>query len=242
LREICLQAVAAKAVDGRKMQARYFEPWFEKISAWAADESLEQLDIGTGFTRLTPDGMAEAWKGEPPHHPGIDAMASLKASLDALPTPDAAVLQHAAAWVGKRFEDENAARRTGSSYDMLIRLNAALQSDGGERLASVIREQFPVALIDEFQDTDPVQYSIFDSIYRIEENHLDSGLFLIGRPQAGDLRLPWRRHLHLPARAPIHHRPASHPGHQLPLQPRDGRGGQPCVPACGNRAWRVSVP
>jgi len=39
---------------------------------------------------------------------------------------------------------------------MLIRLNAALQTDGGERLASVIREQFPVALIDEFQDTDPV--------------------------------------------------------------------------------------
>jgi exodeoxyribonuclease V beta subunit len=88
LREICLQAVAAKAVDGRKMQARYFEPWFEKISAWAADESLEQLDIGTGFTRLTP---GRAWpkpgRGEPPHHPGIDAMASLKASLDALPTP-----------------------------------------------------------------------------------------------------------------------------------------------------------
>ena len=30
---------------------------------------------------------------------------------------------------------------------------------------------------------DPVQYSIFDSIYRIEENHLDSGLFLIGDPK-----------------------------------------------------------
>ncbi|MCK1788585.1 UvrD-helicase domain-containing protein, partial [Pseudomonas sp. TNT11] len=174
---------AAKAVDGRKMQARYFEPWFEKISAWAADEALEQLDIGTGFTRLTPDGMAEAWKGEPPHHPGIDAMASLKASLDALPTPDAAVLQHAAAWVGKRFEDEKRRRAEMGFDDMLIRLNAALQTDGGERLASVIREQFPVALIDEFQDTDPVQYSIFDSIYRIEENHLDSGLFLIGDPK-----------------------------------------------------------
>jgi exodeoxyribonuclease V beta subunit len=183
LRNICLQAVAAKAVDGRKMQARYFEPWFEKISAWAADESLEQLDIGTGFTRLTPDGMAEAWKGEPPSHPGIDAMASLKASLDALPTPDAAVLQHAAGWVGKRFEEEKRRRAEMGFDDMLIRLNAALQADGGERLASVIREQFPVALIDEFQDTDPVQYSIFDSIYRIEENHLDSGLFLIGDPK-----------------------------------------------------------
>ena len=93
LREICLQGVASKSVDGRKMQARFFEPWFEKISAWAEDESVEQLDIGTGFTRLTPEGMSEAWKGAAPDHPGLDAMAGLKASLDALPSPDAAVLQ-----------------------------------------------------------------------------------------------------------------------------------------------------
>ena len=94
LRDICLQGVADKTVDGRKMQARYFEPWFEKLSAWASDASLEQLDLGTGFTRLTPEGMAQAWKkGEPPRHPALDAMHELKAALDALPSPDAAVLE-----------------------------------------------------------------------------------------------------------------------------------------------------
>jgi exodeoxyribonuclease V beta subunit len=180
---ICHQGVASKAVDGRKMQARYFEPWFEKIKAWAEDESLEQLDIGTGFTRLTPDGMAEAWKGEAPRHPGLDAMAGLKACLDGLPTPDAAVLQHAARWVGARFEEEKRRRAEMGFDDMLLRLDAALQSDGGERLATLIREQFPVALIDEFQDTDPVQYRIFESIYRIEENSPECGLFLIGDPK-----------------------------------------------------------
>ena len=183
LRGICLQAVADKAVDGRKMQARYFEPWFEKISAWAEDESQEQLDIGTGFSRLTPDGMAEAWKGQAPNHPGLDAMPGLKASLDALPTPDAAVLQHAARWVGIRFEEEKRRRAEMGFDDMLLRLDAALQADGGERLATLIREQFPVALIDEFQDTDPVQYRIFESIYRIEDNNPESGLFLIGDPK-----------------------------------------------------------
>lgn len=180
---ICHQGVASKSVDGRKMQARYFEPWFEKIQAWAADESLEQLDIGTGFTRLTPDGMAEAWKGEVPSHPGLDAMPGLKASLDNLPTPDAAVLQHAAQWVGTRFEEEKRRRAEMGFDDMLLRLDAALQADGGERLASLIREQFPVALIDEFQDTDPVQYRIFETIYRIEDNNPDCGLFLIGDPK-----------------------------------------------------------
>ncbi|WP_223530738.1 exodeoxyribonuclease V subunit beta [Pseudomonas sp. BF-B-26] len=180
---ICHQGVASKSVDGRKMQARYFEPWFEKIRAWAEDESLEQLDIGTGFTRLTPEGMAEAWKGEVPGHPGLDAMPGLKASLDGLPTPDAAVLQHAAQWVGTRFEEEKRRRAEMGFDDMLLRLDAALQSDGGERLATLIREQFPVALIDEFQDTDPVQYRIFESIYRIEDNNPECGLFLIGDPK-----------------------------------------------------------
>lgn len=180
---ICHQGVASKSVDGRKMQARYFEPWFEKLKAWADDESLEQLDIGTGFTRLTPDGMAEAWKGEAPRHPGLDAMPGLKVSLDGLPTPDAAVLQHAAQWVGARFEEEKRRRAEMGFDDMLLRLDAALQSDGGERLATLIREQFPVALIDEFQDTDPVQYRIFESIYRIEDNNPECGLFLIGDPK-----------------------------------------------------------
>ncbi|POA17565.1 exodeoxyribonuclease V subunit beta [Pseudomonas sp. FW300-N1A1] len=183
LRDICLQGVASKAVDGRKMQARYFEPWFEKISAWAEDESLEQLDIGTGFTRLTPDGMAEAWKGQAPTHPGLDAMSGLKARLDALPTPDAAVLKHAAQWIGARFEHEKRRRAEMGFDDMLLRLRAALQAEGGERLATLIREQFPVALIDEFQDTDPVQYRIFESIYRIEDNNPECGLFLIGDPK-----------------------------------------------------------
>ena len=183
LREICLQGVASKSVDGRKMQARYFEPWFEKISAWAQDESAEQLDIGTGFSRLTADGMSEAWKGEAPRHPGLDAMPQLKASLNALPSPDAAVLQHAAQWVGTRFEEEKRRRAEMGFDDMLLRLDAALQADGGERLATLIREQFPVALIDEFQDTDPVQYRIFESIYRIEDNNPDTGLFLIGDPK-----------------------------------------------------------
>jgi exodeoxyribonuclease V beta subunit len=180
---ICQQGVASKAVDGRKMQARYFEPWFEKLKAWAEDEALEQLDIGTGFTRLTPEGMAEAWKGQAPDHPGLDAMATLKSRLDELPSPDAAVLQHAARWVGNRFEEEKRRRAEMGFDDMLLRLDAALQAEGGERLASLIREQFPVALIDEFQDTDPVQYRIFESIYRIEENNPETGLFLIGDPK-----------------------------------------------------------
>ncbi|VDY38640.1 exonuclease V subunit [Salmonella enterica subsp. enterica serovar Daytona] len=38
--------------------------------------------------------------------------------------------------------------------DMLSRLDTALRSESGEALATAIRTRFPVAMIDEFQDTD----------------------------------------------------------------------------------------
>ncbi|TFF41107.1 exodeoxyribonuclease V subunit beta [Pseudomonas sp. RIT623] len=184
LQQICRDAVAAKQADGRKLQARYFEPWFDKLRAWAADGQAMELDLGTGFTRLTPVGMAEAWKaGEPPEHPALRAMETLREQLQGLASPDARLLEHAAAWVSARFEVEKRRRAEMGFDDMLLRLQHALGSDAGERLAGLIREQFPVALIDEFQDTDPVQYGIFERIYRIGENNPDTGLFMIGDPK-----------------------------------------------------------
>jgi exodeoxyribonuclease V beta subunit len=38
-------------------------------------------------------------------------------------------------------------------------------------------------MVDEFQDTSPDQYAIFDAIYRINENAATQGLFLIGDPK-----------------------------------------------------------
>ncbi|KHL73636.1 exodeoxyribonuclease V subunit beta, partial [Pseudomonas putida] len=184
LQQICRDAVAAKQADGRKLQARFFEPWFDKLRAWAADEQIVELDLGTGFTRLTPAGMAEAWKvGEPPDHPALHAMQDLPQQLQALASPDARLLEHAAAWVSARFEVEKRRRAEMGFDDMLLRLQHALASEAGERLAGLIREQFPVALIDEFQDTDPVQYGIFERIYRISENREETGLFMIGDPK-----------------------------------------------------------
>ncbi|PZP24516.1 exodeoxyribonuclease V subunit beta [Pseudomonas kuykendallii] len=50
--------------------------------------------------------------------------------------------------------------------DLLNRLDEALHGPAGDDLAATLRAQYPLALIDEFQDTDPVQYRIFDRIYR----------------------------------------------------------------------------
>ena len=44
--------------------------------------------------------------------------------------------------------------------DLLIELNKVLQGDRGEEIAQRLRARWKVVLVDEFQDTDPVQWSI----------------------------------------------------------------------------------
>ena len=69
------------------------------------------------------------------------------------------------------------------SYDdLLLRLHEALTGANGSQLSHQISKRFPVALIDEFQDTDPIQYEIFDSIYH-QSNQSIQALFLVGDPK-----------------------------------------------------------
>ncbi|WP_245756518.1 exodeoxyribonuclease V subunit beta [Amphritea atlantica] len=64
--------------------------------------------------------------------------------------------------------------------DLLSQLDAALQQDHSGLLAAAISKQFPVAMIDEFQDTDLLQYRIFSTLYPPGP---DNGLFMIGDPK-----------------------------------------------------------
>src|SRR3954463_8868203 len=44
--------------------------------------------------------------------------------------------------------------------DLLTRLNATLEGPGGDLVAQRLRDRYKVVLVDEFQDTDPVQWNI----------------------------------------------------------------------------------
>ncbi|TDS95651.1 DNA helicase/exodeoxyribonuclease V beta subunit [Rahnella sp. BIGb0236] len=183
LRTMLEGAVAAKVVDGKKIQARFFNPWLEKLHTWATTDDVIP-DLKTGWTRLTPAGLRECWKqGDPPEHPALTAMETLKARLESLPDARSGLLQHACRWIQHRFDAEQQKRAQMGFNDLLTRLDTALRSDNGARLAEIIRTQFPLAMIDEFQDTDPLQYRIFDAVYRVAENAPEQGLILIGDPK-----------------------------------------------------------
>ncbi|HWI81738.1 exodeoxyribonuclease V subunit beta [Ramlibacter sp.] len=70
-------------------------------------------------------------------------------------------------------------RRVVAFDDMLFNLHERLHGERGAELAATLRQRFPAALIDEFQDTDPLQFEIFDSVY----GGADGLLFLVGDPK-----------------------------------------------------------
>jgi exodeoxyribonuclease V beta subunit len=179
-------AVAAKRVDGRKLRKADYDRWLQKLRDWCAAPQAAPELTDTAWGRLTRAGLREAWKNpeEAPQHEALDALEQLREQLACLPECKDTVLAHAARWVAARMAAEQHRRAEMGFDDLLTQLHDALRRpDSGPRLAALIRRQFPVALIDEFQDTDPVQYGIFSAVYAPGEARDDTALILIGDPK-----------------------------------------------------------
>ena len=82
-------------------------------------------------------------------------------------------------WARTQLQERKLLRNVLSFDDLLTRLDDALAAPGGAELAKSIRENYHAALVDEFQDTDPVQYSIFSRIYEGS----DAPVAFIGDPK-----------------------------------------------------------
>lgn len=159
---------------------------WDNLLAWAAGEALlpEGLDLA-GMQNQQPDTLQGklTGDGEAPSHPAFAAIAEILAFAANLPTASSDILRHAAVWISRRLEQEKHKRAEMGFDDLLTRLNGALKGARGPQLAATIRRQFPAAMIDEFQDTDPIQYEIFDRIYRVAENDPHSCFLMIGDPK-----------------------------------------------------------
>ncbi|KND60503.1 Exodeoxyribonuclease V beta chain [Candidatus Burkholderia verschuerenii] len=175
----------AKRLSGTSYRRDYCERWLAALTTWANDPHAASPELKTGWDRLTAEALLANCKGTPPSHPGFDALSTLRAELAELDAARTDILAHAARWVAERFAAEQTRRAQMGFNDLLSRLDNALHGPNGARLAEVIRQQFPVALIDEFQDTDPVQYRIFDAVYgaRADRDETQHTLIMIGDPK-----------------------------------------------------------
>lgn len=83
-------------------------------------------------------------------------------------------------WLNEELPRRKARHRQLYFDDLLLNLREALvKGPRSEPLANRIRYRFRAALIDEFQDTDPVQYQIFSHLYGGREEPV----FLVGDPK-----------------------------------------------------------
>jgi len=117
----------------------------------------------------------------PPAHPFFEAAQNL---LDARAQLDAGLEMARRRFLRRFIEragDELRARKQAErriGYDDIL-WNAYEALDSRPWLAAALHARYPVALIDEFQDTDPLQLAIFQSIYA----NRHGSLFLVGDPK-----------------------------------------------------------
>jgi exodeoxyribonuclease V beta subunit len=170
--------ISESDVDKRSYSARYLPTWLEKITEWAkksTDDYQLPKDILERFAQSRLDEKSKSGSG--PSHSVFRLVDELLAQ--ALTIKDL-IIPQAISEVRQTIAHEKQTRGELGFDDLLTRLDRALHQDGGALLAEAIAKRFPVAMIDEFQDTDPQQYRIFQRIYRETE---DTALLFIGDPK-----------------------------------------------------------
>lgn len=141
---------------------------------------LEKL--GEEFLRSTAKGPIDP----PPFFAAVDKLINARKRLDAqLQQSASEFLQRLVSFTSREYERRKTKNNQLSFDDLLLRLAQALNrpprqsSRGSSQLSASLFRRFPVALIDEFQDTDPVQWSVFSKVYSPEA----ASLFLVGDPK-----------------------------------------------------------
>ncbi len=155
--------------------------------------AMDQLAGGTGLPYLLPKG-SEKLAGsflaaslqkkcaEPPSHPFfVVADAFYQTHVQMVASNACHILQDARRYLLEELELRKERQGHLAFDDLLTRLASALgASRSGPLLAIRLAGRYQAALVDEFQDTDPVQYGLLQKIYR---NRPTAALFMIGDPK-----------------------------------------------------------
>ncbi len=143
------------------------------------------LPLFSGFEKFTPAVLERFTKKNHavPEHPFFHLCEDLRRSAAALQNEmDRHLLylkREAFMYLQRELPARKRRRNVQSFDDLLVRLRRALEKAQGGELAGAIRRKYRAALIDEFQDTDPVQYAIFHNVFGAAGRIL----FLIGDPK-----------------------------------------------------------
>ncbi|MEY3942620.1 MAG: hypothetical protein RLZZ133_310 [Pseudomonadota bacterium] len=182
------QARQAGCFNARSFNSSHETKWLAMLYDWAQrgedDRSLPDL-TEAAQKRLCSDGMRAIWNDPAgyPSTPFLDGFPVFWQTLKQLPSLRSVLFNHALAAVSENLELSQSRAGQCGFDDLLRNLAQGLQASTAELLASRIRRRFPVALVDEFQDTDPLQFFILGSIYPLRRQEEWQSLVLVGDPK-----------------------------------------------------------
>ena len=186
-----------KSLNRKIYQKGRFKTWIEQINEWANNpldyeinktlrEYFLQSSIEQNYEKQTEE-LNNKKAAMPLYAPifaeleeYVQILVKQHQSSDLLKK---IILYHYRQGIQKKLLEYKANHPEKSFDDLLRLLKEALHGEGGEQLAELIRFQYPFAMIDEFQDTDALQYQIFSKIYRNETASGNVGFMMIGDPK-----------------------------------------------------------
>ncbi|MEW6290903.1 MAG: exodeoxyribonuclease V subunit beta [Thermodesulfobacteriota bacterium] len=184
-------AVASLLLENRDLNRTSYNPgkiavWLDEMDAFCREQPAYHGELYENFTKFSAGSLAQATKknGSTPQHSFFalcQQVCVLHDQLTELFRQGLIALRQEAGRYGlEEFERRKMEKNLFAYDDLLRKLRQALQGRSREMLARQILGRFPAALIDEFQDTDPVQYEIFSTLYQCAAENL---LYIIGDPK-----------------------------------------------------------
>src|SRR5450432_1654681 len=147
----------------------------------ALEKHVDDNFDSAAIEKQQPEGAAQDMR----EHPLIHSLQRLRDLLECQKVfARGAVLASAFAYCREELP-QRARQRDAQTFSMLIDAVHMRLVGGGDdgSLANRLFEEFPAALIDEFQDTDQRQFEIFDRIYRDDSGESRGTLVMIGDPK-----------------------------------------------------------
>ena len=175
--EEIIDLIRSSDVNKQSYKKNLLDKWAQEMLEWAESSKLLPPN---NIEKFSTSHLTEKTKkdGIPPAHPFFDQVDTF---LSFPTTFEDIFLRGAILGIKERLFELKAQQHTLGFDDLLSQLDAALQHRNNHTLRESIRNDFPIAIIDEFQDTDPLQYRIFKTLYPNEDPNY--GLFMIGDPK-----------------------------------------------------------
>jgi exodeoxyribonuclease V beta subunit len=169
----------AGLIKAKSINTPHFLKWVDELEAWVEHgQTIRPVTLA----RFTADKLKSFGWAKAANMDVFQRISECVAFAEREPECKSLLIQHAAHTVRLTYQQAKQNQSVFDFNDLLQRLHHALHADQGE-LAAAIREQYPVAMVDEFQDTDPWQYQSLDRIYQVGQANDSNALVMIGDPK-----------------------------------------------------------